>query len=396
MVTTMRVLAATHLLPYPPDSGGKIVSAQTLACLERHATLDVCTFDPPWRHADGASQLRNTSDRSTILPLKRRGLCWWPLMSLRGRPYFVFRDDSVVMRKQFAAWAQDGPDVLLADSLHMAHYVSACSLPKILMEHNVESYLVGEYLRRHRNPVVRLLGRVEWGLLERYEREACNEFDVVIVLSEDDRERLLRLGVRSRIAVLPPAVDPVEPVPEGLERRHVVHIGTGHWPPVAEGLRWYVHSVHPLVRAKNPGSEVWLAGARPLFLRRGPVPDGIQVLDYVPDLEPIYRGAAVFIVPVLVGGGVRLKILHALARGLAVVSTTPGCEGLGLEGGRHLLVADDPRRFADAVLAVLSDGELRRRLGAAGREHVLSHFNPEARCAVLHGLLREVAGRAGA
>jgi glycosyltransferase involved in cell wall biosynthesis len=103
----------------------------------------------------------------------------------------------------------------------------------------------------------------------------------------------------------------------------------------------------------------------------------------------------VFIVPLLVGGGVRLKILHALARGLAVVSTTAGSEGLGITAGRHLLVADDPRGFADAVVTVASDARLRRSLGEAGRAFVLDRFRPEKRCAALAALLEDVAaGRA--
>jgi glycosyltransferase involved in cell wall biosynthesis len=117
----------------------------------------------------------------------------------------------------------------------------------------------------------------------------------------------------------------------------------------------------------------------------------VRVPGYVDDLQPIYRQTAVFIVPLLVGGGVRLKILHALARGLAVVSTSAGSEGLGVTAGQHLLVADDPRGFADAVVAVASDAGLRRSLGEAGRAFVLERFGPEARCEALAGLLEDVA-----
>ncbi len=387
----MRVLVAMHLVPYPPDSGGKAVSAQTLACLRRLGPLDVCAFDPPWRRVDGTVDLQKISDRATVLGLKRRPAFLWPLEVLRGRPFYVFRDASPAMGRQLAAWAEDGPDVILADSLQMAHYVSGSRRPKVLVEHNVESHLLGEYVRRHRNPLVRLVGGIEQRLLERHERDQCNRFDAVITLSDDDRRRLKHLGVRARIEVLPPAVEPSEPVPDGPERRHIVHVGTGHWPPIAEGLRWYVQAVHPLVAAQGTDAELWLAGPPPSFLARGDSLPGVKVLGYVADLEPVYRAAAVFIVPLHVGGGVRLKILHALSRGLAVVSTTAGCEGLGLEDGRHVMIADDPDRFSRAVLAVLCYRELRQRLGAAGREHVLARFRPEARCAALHALLRDVA-----
>ena len=117
------------------------------------------------------------------------------------------------------------------------------------------------------------------------------------------------------------------------------------------------------------------------------------MLGYVADAEPVYRSAAVFMVPLRIGGGVRLKILHALARGLAVVSTTAGFEGLDLLPDQHLLVADDPREFAAAVLRVLRDPDLRRRLGAAGRAHVLERFSAERRNATLAALAEKVAGK---
>lgn len=387
----MRILVATHLVPYPADTGGKVVSAQTLACLQGLGMIDVCAFDPPWRLADGRADLKLACDRPAVLRLRRRPAWWWPLEALRGRPFYIFRDASPAMGRQLAAWAEDGPDVILADGLQMAHYVSGSRRPKVLVEHNVESYLLGEYVRQHRNPLLRLAGGIEHRLLERHERDQCNRFDAVIALSDEDRRRLEHLGVRARIVVLPPAVEAAEPVPDGPRRRHIVHVGTGHWPPIAEGLRWYVQAVHPLVVAQRTDAELWLAGPPPSFLARGDSLPGVKVLGYVADLEPVYRAAAVFVVPLHVGGGVRLKILHALSRGLAVVSTTAGCEGLGLEDGRHVMIADDPDRFSRAVLAVLSCRELRQRLGAAGREHVLARFRPEARCAALHALLRDVA-----
>jgi glycosyltransferase involved in cell wall biosynthesis len=389
----MRILVATHLIPFPPDTGGKIVSAQTLACLRQLGTLDMCAFDPPWRRGNGPVDVQAAATRSAIVPLRRRPLSWWPLEALRGRPYYIFRDDSAEMRRRLACYAQDRPDLLVADSLHMAHYVSGLQGPKVLVEHNVESYLVGEYVCRHRNPLIRTLGRIERRHLEHHERDQCNRFDAVIVLSAEDRQRLVDLGVRVPVVVLPPAVELVDPVPDGPDRQHVVHIGTGHWPPIAEGLRWYLGQVHPVVRRHAPHAEVWLVGAPPPFLRPGHVPDGVRVLGYMTDLENVYRKTAVFIVPLLVGGGVRLKILHALARGLAVVSTAAGCEGLGLENGTHLLTADDPLEFAQAVLRLLRDAELRRRLGTAGRAHVLARFRPDARCANLCRVLEQAVGR---
>jgi glycosyltransferase involved in cell wall biosynthesis len=265
--------------------------------------------------------------------------------------------------------------------------------PKVLQQHNVESYLVGEFFRRRHNPLIRAAGHVESRHLKAFERDQCNSFNAVVALSDDDRRRLQALGVRAPVFVLPPGVEPRDPVPDGADRRHVVHVGTGHWPPVAEGLQWYLDRVHPHVRRALPAVETWFVGPPPRHLERAPDTPGVRVLGYVDDLQPIYGHTAVFIVPLLVGGGVRLKILHALSRGLAVVSTSAGSEGLGVVAGHHMLVDDDPRGFADAVVAVASDLRLRRRLGEAGRAFVLERFRPETRCEALAALLEDVAAR---
>jgi glycosyltransferase involved in cell wall biosynthesis len=391
----MRTLVAMHLVPYPADTGGKAVSAQMLECLARIGTADVCVFEAPWARSDGTVRLREIAGRLVTLPLSRRSALRWPLFAARRRPYYIWRDYSVEMRGRVADLHPSGYDVLFADTLQMAPYISSLPGPKVLQQHNVESYLVGEFFRRRRNPLARAAGRIEWRHLAAFEREQCNAFDAVVVLSEEDRRRLAALGVRAPMIVLPPGVGPIDAVPDTPDRRHIVHVGTGHWPPIAEGLRWYLSEVHPRVRLADASLETWFVGPPPRHLQHGVPPAGVRVLGYVEDLQPVYRSTAVFIVPLLVGGGVRLKILHALARGLAVVSTSAGAEGLDADYGRHLIVADRPDEFARAVVQVAGDAGLRRRLGEAGRAFVAERFRADQRCAALAALLQDVAaGRA--
>jgi glycosyltransferase involved in cell wall biosynthesis len=286
-------------------------------------------------------------------------------------------------------------DLAIADSLYMAPYLRDAPLPKLLQAHNVESHLVREFFNHHARFIPRWAQQLEVRHLEAFERDSCNAFDAVIVLSEADRARLQERGVRVPIHVVPPSVDRVARVDRASDLGAVVHLGTLHWPPAAEGLRWYIRNVHPLVFAKAPGVKTLLAGPRPprdIQALHGR--EGIRVPGYVQVPESVYSQAAVFIVPLLSGGGVRIKILDALARGLAVVSTSVGCEGLWLVPGHHLLVADEPHAFAEAVVALLRDRTLRERLGKTGRSYVLEQFSPERRCAALARIVRAVAGRA--
>jgi glycosyltransferase involved in cell wall biosynthesis len=391
----MRTLLATHLVPFPPDSGGKAVTWQTLACLSRLGPVDMCAFTAPWETRDGIGHVQEVARTVATLPLERRSpAIWMPLNAARGIPYYVMRDYSRPMERRIHELLKDGYDLVLADSLHMAPYFVQARGPKVLQQHNIESHLVREFLSRGGGLVPGWLRGAELRNLEVFEREQCNGFDAVVVLSDADRTRLRDLGVRVPVMVVPPAVDPVDPVPDGPERRSIVCIGTQHWLPAADGMRWYLEKVHPLIRREAPGVEVILAGARPpRDIAAADGRDGVRVLGHVGDLDPVYRSAAAFIVPLRVGGGVRLKILHALARGLAVVSTSVGCDGLALRANRHLLVADEPDAFASAVLALLRDPVLRGRLGEQGRAHVLQHFSLDRRCARLQVVAHAVTSK---
>jgi len=390
----MRTLLVTHLIPYPPDTGGKAVAWDTLRSLARLGSVDLCAFVPPWTRVDGMEHVSQVAGRVVTLPLRRRSprVFFLPLCAARGVPYYILRDYSDAMRRRIREMAP-AYDVIVADSLYTAPYVADLDRPRILQEHNVESHLVEAFLSR-RGPLASGAGQFELRHLRAFERDSCNVFDAIVALSDLDRRRLEALGVRGPITVAPPAVDPVEATPDGPERRNVVYLGTHHWPPIADGLRWYLREVHPHVSPHLQHAQVVFAGPRPPHdVQSAAERGGIRVLGYVENTDSIYHSAAVFMVPLRIGGGVRLKILHALARGLAVVSTTAGCEGLDLVPDRHLLVADDPREFAAAVLRVLRDPELRRRLGAEGRAHVLDRFSVERRDATLAALAEKVSGK---
>jgi len=394
LVQAMRTLFVTHLVPYPPDTGGKAVAWDTLQCLAHLEAVDVCAFLAPWAHRDGVDQVTRVAGKVITLPLHRRSLraLYFPLALARREPYYIMRDYSAEMRARVREMAS-GYDLVVGDSLYTAPYVADLRIPKILQQHNVESYLVAEFLSRKRG-VTSWTGQLELRHLRAFERDHCNAFEAVVALSDVDRDRLEALGVRVPITVAPPAVDTVGVTPDGPGRRNVVYLGTQHWPPIADGLRWYLSEVHSRLAPQLGAAQVVLAGPQPpRDVREEAERRGVRVLGYVDNTEPVYRNTAVFMVPLRIGGGVRLKILHALARGLAVVSTTAGCEGLDLVPEQHLLIADDPDEFASAIVRVLRDPDLRRRLGAEGRAYVLEHFSQKRRWARLAALAEQVTAK---
>ena len=150
-------------------------------------------------------------------------------------------------------------------------------------------------------------------------------------------------------------------------------LGTLHYPPNADGIRWFVNEVFPLIREAVSGVTLTIVGKNPpadFINLQNDFPDVFQVPGYVPDLTPWFEQAAIVIVPVRVGGGMRVRILEAFAREMPVVTTTIGLEGIDAIPGEHILVEDDAELFARDVIKLIRDEELQSKLAGNGRRLV--------------------------
>ena len=162
------------------------------------------------------------------------------------------------------------------------------------------------------------------------------------------------------------------------------------WLPNEDAMTFFCRDVLPLIRARVPGVELTIVGREPTRgVRNLAAQHGVAVTGRVDDVRPFVRDAAVYIVPLRIGGGTRLKIFEAMAMGKAVVSTAVGAEGLPVVHDRHLLIADDPQAFANATVRLLEDSSCRNRLGRAARDLVATRFDwaavaSELETALLH------------
>jgi glycosyltransferase involved in cell wall biosynthesis len=200
-------------------------------------------------------------------------------------------------------------------------------------------------------------------------------------VTDTDREALLQAANwpdpqaadgRDRISVVPIAID-TRTLPV-IDREHgsreVLTLGSLHYAPNAEGIRWFVRQVFPAIRERVGGVRLTIAGRNPPgdLLRAAKDSGGtVSVTGYVENLEPLLRRSGVVVVPVLSGSGMRVRILEALSRGMPVVTTTIGAEGIEARPGTDLLVADEPEDFAAAVVRVLREPETAALLSANGR-----------------------------
>jgi polysaccharide biosynthesis protein PslH len=370
------LLLLTQVLPYPPDSGPKVKTWNVLKYLARNYRVTLVSFVRGDQTADIEVLKRHCAAVHTV-PITRSipGELKAGVRSvLTNQPWMMLRDDRAEMRAMVDRVSQSTRfDVVHADQLNMGQF--ALRVPgahKVLDLHNALWLLYKRQAAHMRGPRRLLLER-DWRLLKTYEGQMCNRFDAVLAVSDEDRLALREAGMRAdkTVAVVPITLDgdEVPAVERASDAAHVLHIGTMYWPPNIDGVTWFIERVWPIIREKRPNAQFDCVGARPPqqlrdLASRTP---GVNITGYVPDTGPYLKTTGVFVVPLLAGGGMRVKILNAMAQALPIVTTTLGCEGINVESGKNALIADQPDAFARAVLSVLDDRARADALGAAAR-----------------------------
>jgi glycosyltransferase involved in cell wall biosynthesis len=263
-------------------------------------------------------------------------------------------------------------DAVHADQLWMAPYAAGCvdGPLKVLDQHNAVFRIPERLAASQRNPVVKAVLRREARKLEQFERETIERFDHVAWVTEEDLAAFPRAGRgRRRDAVIPIAVDPSLRLPVERPRPfRVTFLGGIHWPPNAEAVRWFAERVWPKVAAAVPGCDFTVIGKGSPG-RLGDAPR-MTVTGYVENLAPYLEETAAFVVPLLTGAGMRVKILDAWCWALQVVSTSIGAEGLEAVHGENLIIADEPDAFAESLIRILGDSRESSRIGDNGRATV--------------------------
>ncbi len=391
------------LAPYPPHPhyfGASIRTYSLVRMLAReHQVTVLCFASPEERAALGPLRELCAGVQTVDHPPGARRKRLYQIRALLARPYSYYATYSPVMAAALARLlAQRRFDLVQLEGGDMApYYKLPATILKVLDEHNIEYQLLERTWRQARSPLRRLYNRLEAQKLRRAELAACQRVDAVLATSDVDRAALARDVPEVPIHVIPNGVDTAFFMPDGApeDPRSVLFTGAMDYHPNTDGVLYFAGEIWPRIRTQALESVLTVVGKNPPARVRALTRDGIVVTGTVPDVRPWMRRAAVFVVPLRVGGGTRLKILEALASGRAVVSTSLGCEGLEITPGEEIIVADAPQAFADAVVRCLRDPVLRARLGARGRALVERRYRWEAIGATLNDLYRELAGRHG-
>lgn len=378
-----RIAIVSPYFPYPLSHGGAVRIFYLLR--EMAASFDIFLFAFRDRETseDFAPVLEHCARVILVGKSRYREPRWSTLL-----PPEVHEFQSHALRKALERIRRDHK----IEAVQVEYTMLAPYAGDVLVEHDITFELHRQVWKRARQKAMPWWNYWRW---QRFEKKWITRYPKVVVMSEQDRALL----DRPNITVIPNGVDLTRFTPE-IERpgKRLLFIGSFRHFPNIVAYRFFVERVWPILQKRSPDIFVTVvAGPDPALYWREhtglsaiPGVPGIELLEFVADVQPLYVEANLAIVPTLVSAGTNLKVLESMAMDRAVVSTSSGCAGLGLDHCVNVWIADTPEDFATAIETLLSNGDLRRRIAAAGRAHVERYFSWKLIGARQRDLLREL------
>lgn len=401
----MKILFLDEEFPFPPNSGKRIRSFQLASYLARGNHVVYLAYGQP--DDMNATGLQAAGIETVAVPREippKSG----PLFYARLLANLAQRDPYIVTSHYSLAFqhlvhrevARHQPDVVICEWTPYAAFVRELTgIKKVVSAHNVE-YRIWERYYENAAP-----GPKRWYIgqqmrkVKDFEARALSWVDAATAVSELDAVGLKALCPSTRVAVVSNGVDLEYFTPQSVRTspsispHKLVFVGSMDWRPNQDACVYCVEEILPRLRKHVPDVELALVGRNPpSFVQQLAQQPGVTVTGSVDDVRPYMAEAAVYVVPLRIGSGTRLKILDALAMAKGVVSTSVGAEGLNVEDGRHLLLADDAETFTAKVLELFANPSAAARLGQAGRQLVEEQYGWNALGQQLEEFLLQITG----
>lgn len=372
----MNILFLSTRSPYPLISGHSLRTYHILkGAAQRHSVSLVTFIQLPEHELKEENLAHLRSFCKAVYPFKipvdfsRLKFAAGLFMNLFSSKPFVAKKYDVpeVREKIREILSKEKIDLVHVDMLPLTVYINEFKdLPKILVNHNVESTRLYRWFKTESNTVKKAYLGIQYPKLQSFERSAMDKFDCCVVVSEKDKELLREMGVKNNLAIVPNGTDTTFFKPIGRKKIDNSVLWLGHMDVHTnkDAVLYFWREIFPLLQKQCPQVRmVFVGSAPPKEIADAASKNGnIKVTGFVDDVRPYMDEADVMVVPIRIGSGTRLKILDAMAMGKAIVSTSVGCEGLRVSNGENILVADMPEGFVHKVIQLLGDDRLRQRL----------------------------------
>ncbi|NNM34171.1 MAG: glycosyltransferase [Gemmatimonadetes bacterium] len=398
----MRVLVIDEEFPWPLNTGKRTRSFSLTKALAERDDVSYLAYGEADSDAVRAMEACGITCHCVPPPDRRQeGPKFYAklLMNLvSSLPYIVSSHYTERFARRLAEVHREKPyDLVVCEwSPYSIFLKSTPELKSVIVAHNIEADIWRRYEENETNPLRRWYISIQRAKVESFERNCFSWSHGATAVTDADAQVIASYGVPYPVRTVENGVDvgyfvptESEPDPDAL-----VFTGSMDWRPNQDAVEFFVKEVFPGIRRERPGARITVVGRRPprSIQDLGHV-DGVTITGTVDDVRPFVEEAAVFVVPLRIGGGSRLKILEAMAMGKPVLSTSVGAEGLQVTDGQDIVLADGAEAFARATLELLDDRERQRRIARAGRALVEQRYHWDRLADVLHGYLIETLAR---
>jgi glycosyltransferase involved in cell wall biosynthesis len=381
----MRLLWLKTNLLHPVDTGGKIRTYFMLRELKQHHHVTYLALDDGTAAPDAIARATEYCHELIRVPhhtSSKFSIRFFVELARNvgsALPYAVEKYRSGEFRRRIDE-EQGKADVVVCDFVFPSVNVpETLARPSVLFQHNVEAVIWRRHADTQRSRLARLLFLSQWRRMHAFERGACRRYDAIVAVSPQDRSIIEREYGAPWVRDVPTGVDTdyfrpsraTEPEPF-----HLVFSGSMDWLPNDDAMKYFTKTILPRIRASCPEAILTIVGRNPFpglraLSRQHP---HVRVTGRVDDVRPYMERAAVYVIPLRIGGGTRLKVFEAMAMEKAIVSTSIGVEGLPIVNGTDALIADEPDAFADAVVRLLRHRGLAKQLGDNAAAKVRAQF----------------------
>ena len=378
----MKVLMISMTFPYPLKSGGKVRVFNLIRELSQNHEIYLVSLI----HKDELCHVSKMYDycrQIEVVPIEHNTISKLvraiKIMAsvFTNIPAEIAAKDSIKFKKRIRNIISANKfDAIQVEWIQMAHYVpfdQITRIPKILTEHDV-AYVPIQRRAEHERGLLKYILSRECRKMKQYEEKFCKRFEAIIAMSDTDKQRLLDLDDSFNVSVIPNGVSTDDIKPNLTPRAGVdlLFIGWMKHYPNRDAMYFFLNQIYPVLIQKRPDVKIYIVGQHvpAELLRKAEGLKNVIFTGYVEDISEYLNKCTVYICPLRIGGGTRLKILEAMAAGIPIVSTSIGAEGLDLTHGEHLLIADNPNDFAHSICSLLENQTLRQHMAQSARTFV--------------------------
>lgn len=388
----MKIVFLSQIVPYPPHGGVLQRGYNLIRELGRNNEVLLMAFLHPDTLPNDKMVERSRMELSRFctsleyfeLWPKKSSLhkCAGILMGqLSSLPFSVLAHRSRRLQQRLSDVIDaEKVDLVHFDTIALARYNHRIPVPKVVTHQNIESDLMRRRARKEKNPFARKYLSKQSEKIQSYEIEQCPGFDLNIVVSDEDGRKLKGMNSDLDIAVVPNGVDVRYFKPsknDAPQTCSLVYAGGMNMFANRDAVLFFLNEIYPRIKLRVPSARFYAVGQDPPpeLLRIARRNRDVVATGYVDDIRPYVNQSMLYVVPLRVGGGTRLKVLDAMALGKAIVSTTIGCEGLDVTPDKNIVVADDPASFVEKTVQLLKSPERCKQIGSEARRLVKSRYS---------------------